>query len=277
MSVAVEAQTWAANFYGDGGVPSVLIKSAIPLGGTLDDDPDDEDADPMSEADRLRAQWVDRPNNVPRVIDDSIESVEYFQPNPSGAQMLEARNYNNGDAARMFGIPGTLLEYSTPGSSLTYQNIEGEYTKFVRTCLAPNYLEPIEQAFSDLLPRSTVVRFRTAGLYRADAATRWSIYESMARVLGVDRAAEIAAVEEDIEPGNREAAPVLFAPPSAVPASLPKVRTEAPAPVEFRCTGTRIRRQGGASVMAPCGKLLAESGTFVGRCPRCKRDYPVAA
>lgn len=259
VSVSVEAQEFAANFYGDGGHPSVIIKSAVPLGGTLDPEEDVDEVDWKSEADRLRAQWVDRPNNVPRIIDPNIESVEYIQPNTQGAQMLDARNYQNGDAARMFGIPGSLLEYSTPGSSLTYQNLEGEYSKFIRGCLWPNYLEPVEQSLSDLLPRSTVVRFRRASLLQADAKTRWDIYEVMTRVIGPERAAEVAAVAEDLAPGNPEVAPVPFAPPAAVPASLPEVREEP----ENRCQNL-VSRNG---LLKPCNKLLfADQHT----CPRCK-------
>ena len=50
--------------------------------------------------------------------------------------MLDARAHQDGEAARMFGIPGTLLEYNAPGSSLTYQNISEVFTLFVKSCLA---------------------------------------------------------------------------------------------------------------------------------------------
>jgi phage portal protein BeeE len=278
VSVAVEAQEWAANFYGDGGHPSVLIKHA----GELSPERKNAetylpDPDGSTEADLLRAQWVDKPNNVPRVIDQRIESVDYVQPNPQGAQMLDARNYQNGDAARAFGIPGELLEYAAGGSSLTYKNLADVWINFVRGCLAPNYLEPVEQALSDLLPRATVVRMRTEGLYRGDAETRWRIYQTMAAVLGADRAAEIAEANEELGPGNPETVPVPYAPPSVTVSRLPEVRSE-PERIELRCDGMHARRHGGGdAVLSRCNALLSDTGVFVGRCRRCKKDWPAAA
>src|SRR6185503_20247894 len=95
VSVAVEAQDWAANFYAEGGQSSVIIKHAGELDPAIGDDG-------LSEADRLRSQWVDRPNNVPRIIDQNIDSVDYQVPNEAGAQMLESRMYQNGEVANMF-------------------------------------------------------------------------------------------------------------------------------------------------------------------------------
>lgn len=248
VSVAVEAQEWAANFFADGGVPSMVIKSAIPLSGDLD-------GDGLSEADRLRDQWVSKAHNVPRIIDPSIEDVSEFGTNQAGAQMLASRDYQNGEAARMFGIPGSLLDYSTPGSSLTYQNLEGEFGKWVRSGLWPNFLEGVEQEMSDLLTRSTTARFNVDALTRADAKTRYEIYElgvTKSGVLDVDEARRL----EGLEPGDVERAPVPFAPPQAVPERLEARSTDA-----WRC--------------ASCGRLLAEA-RGVGTRIRCKCGHLAA-
>src|SRR5204863_2245433 len=107
-SVTVEAQEWAANFYADGGNPSIVIKTANELSPMrLNPDtyePDDENG--LNEAQRLKAEWVNQPHNVPRVVDSNIEKIEYMQPNEGSAQMLTARGHQDGDSARMFGIPG---------------------------------------------------------------------------------------------------------------------------------------------------------------------------
>jgi hypothetical protein len=165
----------------------------------------------------------------------------------------------------MFGIPGSLLEYSSRGSSLTYQNLESEYTKFVRTCLAPNYLEPIEQALTDLLSRSIVIRFYVDGLLRADIKTRFEVYKT-----GIESGVltpEMAQVREGILPGDIENAPVPAAPPTAIPAPLQNRSQEA-----VRCEGMRLLR----GRLTSCGKLLAEASPFVGTCPRCGRVYAAA-
>lgn len=260
-SVAVEAQEWAANFFASGN-SNLLIKAA----GILGEDPETG----VSEADTLREQWMDKDSNTPRVVDDGIDDVKFMNANPQGAQMLDAREHQNGDAARMFGIPGSLLEYARPGSSLTYQNLEQEFTKFVKACLVPDYLEPIEQQMSDLLPRSTVARFNVRGFQRADVKTRWEVYKLAVDVLGQEEAANLAREAEGIVPGDVEYAPIPLAPPQAVPALLP-IQARSSDPV--RCDGTRMLR----GILKPCNYLLAEAGPFVGRCRRCGKEHSAAA
>jgi phage portal protein BeeE len=278
VSVAVESQEWAANFYAEGGNPSLVIKHAGQLSPERRD-PDtyeivtDPAATGYNEAELLRNQWRSKYHNEARVIDQTIESVEYLQPNEQGAQMLGARDRGDGEAARMFGVPGALLEYGFAGASLTYQNLADVWVNFIRGCLAPNYLEPIEQALTDLLPRSTVARFDTSGLQRADDRTRWDIYQIAVQVLGQEEAAEFARVSEGLAPGNPEVAAILPAPPAAIPASLPEVRT---AVAEIRCERTVAKRRGGATRLETCNRLLSTTGSFVGQCPRCKGQYAAA-
>ena len=196
---------------------------------------------------------------MPKVTDPGIEEVKEFNVNPQGAQMLDSREHQNGEAARMFGIPGSLMEYGSPGSSLTYQNLADVWVQFVRGCLAPNYLEPIEQALSDLLPRSQVARFAVAGLERADVKTRWEVYGMAATVLGADEAAAYAREKrEGLAPGDVEMAPVPFAPASAVPASLPQLRTTG----EVRCPGKHPRRA--TSAATPCSPRRRRSPAAAG-------------
>ena len=249
-SVSVESQNWAANFYAGGASSNVLIKHASELSPErLDPDTWLPSEDGLNEAQRLKAQWMEAYNNTPRVIDQNIESVEYLQPNPQGAQMLDARQANTGDAARMFGIPGSLLEYQQAGSSLTYQNLEGEFTKFVRTCLQPLYLEPIEQAMSDLLTRSTVMRFNIKSFLRADIKTRFEVHG-----IAIDKGIydpEYAQREEGILPGDVEFAPVPFAVPQAVPTSVPSSASLSMRDVRCpRCARLVVRASG--SVEAWC-------------------------
>jgi phage portal protein BeeE/phage FluMu protein Com len=260
-SVAVESQNWAGNFYGEGGYPSVLIKKAGIISPTKLDptdwlpmDPADPDYETTgrSEADLLRDQVVGRPNNTAMVIDDSISSVEYKQPNEAEAQMLDARQFNNGDAAREFGIPGPLLEFQQPGGSLTYQNRTELKGQLLEMCLMPLYLEPIEQAMSDLLSRSTVARFNVKGFLRADIKTRYDVH-SIAITSGIYDPA-YARKEEGIEPGDVEYAPIGFSPPAAIPSAIPRFASLR----EPRCPS--------------CNKLVAKTlgpGSEV-ECPRCK-------
>jgi len=245
VSVSVEAQEWAANFYAEGGLPSVVIKHATELDPT-------EDEDGYNEAERLRNQFMEKAHNVPRVIDQNIESIEYLQPGERGAQMLESRQHQNGEAARMFGVPGSLLEYQAQGSSLTYQNLEGEFTKFIRVCEQPLYLEPMEQAMSDLLPRSIAARFNVDGFLRADIKTRFDVHKLAidAGIYGPEYAQQV----EGIAPGDVEFAPIPFSPPASIPVAIKAASTEMH---DVRCPR--------------CQRLVARaSGPIEGWCRHCK-------
>jgi phage portal protein BeeE len=256
-SVAVESQNWAGNFYGEGGHPATVIKKAGILSATLLDPVTMlPDPDGVSEADILRNQVIGRSNNTAMVIDDTIDSIEFKSPNTVGAQMLDARQFNNGDAAREYGIPGPLLEYQQQGSSLTYQNRTDLKGHLLEMCLMPLYLEPIEQAMSDLLTRSTVARFNVKGFLRADIKTRFEVH-GIAIDKGIYDPA-YAQREEGIAPGDVEYAPAPFAAPAAIPSPITKTASMR----DVRCD--------------QCGRLIVRAaGPVEGVCRHCKR--PVAA
>ncbi len=199
LSVAAEADEWAANYFAGGGVPSVLLRPNYPIN--------------EAEAQVIKTAWISTPPNQPKVAGDMEVDV---MGHPQQAELTATRLANVGEAARMFGIPAPLLAYAVAGSSLTYQNLASVGTDLVRFTLAPGYLEPIEQAMSDLLPRSTVARFRVDGLQRADPAGRMDVYEK-AISLGMMTPAQAAALE-GWAPGGVEYEPV---PPNVAAPRLP--------------------------------------------------------
>jgi HK97 family phage portal protein len=250
VSVAVEAQQWAGNFFAGGGVPPIIVKKT----GELDATPG---PDGLNEAQIFKRDWSSGQPNEPKIVDEGVDSVQQLDTNPQGAQMLDARQYENGDVARMFGIPGVLLEYNMPGSSLTYQSIPDVWIELLRGCLTPTYFEPIEAHFSDLLPRTQVGRFNTNGLQRADVRTRYDVYASgiTSGVLTVEQ----AQVQEGLLPGDIETMPIPPSPPQAS-AGLSR---------GHRCDGQVTIR----GVLRRCDKLLFGQGY----CPRCKKQYASVA
>lgn len=258
VSIAVEAQTWAANFYGDGGKPRDVIKHSGTLDPTLRDEVGEPDPDAgLSEADRLKAQYIARDNNTPIVIDQAIDSITHPTIDEAGAQMLDSRIHQRGDAALMFGLPGHFVEYVQSGTSLTYQTLETAFTELVKVCLQPLYLEPIEQAMSDLLSRSTVARFNVKGFLRADVKTRYEVHG-----IAIDKGIygpEYAQKEEGIVAGDVEYAPIPFSPPAALPSPIRKVAMR-----DVRCP--------------TCSRLVTRSdGNVEGRCGHCKLTFHAAA
>lgn len=259
VSVSVEADNWAANWF-SGSIPSIVGETTIDLS--------------PQDAAELDAQWNEKPSNLPRWLGNGV-TVRDFAMDPAKAQLTETRHYNDGQAAVMFGIPGSLLEYSMPGSSLTYQNVEGEYMKFVRTCLQPNYLEPIEQEMSDLLTRSTTARFNTNEVQRADIKTRSEVFKNLTEAGVAGEVAGQIVGFETLDPNPSNVAPVPVAPPQAIPDRLPPdIRSSN---LEVRCDGMTTKRRHGVSRIEHCNRLLSRTGTFTGQCPRCKKPYAAVA
>ena len=192
MSAAAEAAEWAARFMAEGGIPSVVLNWKA---GELT----------ANEADALKSQWVSSPSNMPKVVSGGLE-VEAFQVSPREAQLIDVREQSAGDVARMFGINPALLGVASSGSSLTYQNVGDMATELLRLTLGPNFLAPIEEALTDLLPRTTVARFNVDALQRADIGTRFDVYASgiASGVLTIDEAREAEfSVRAGVSPPNR--------------------------------------------------------------------------
>lgn len=203
VSVAVEADAWAGNFF-SGSLPSVV--------GSTEEDLGEDD---LLVFDR---QWLEKDNNLPRWMTNGMKLAEPPY-NAEKAQLTESRQHQVGEVARMFNLPGSLLEYNMPGASLRYQNDEQIWTDFQRRCLSPSYLEPMEQAISDLLVRSMAARFNLGQLLRSDSKTRAEIYEKLVPLNIIT--AEEARQEEGKAPGNVNFAPVPAAQPAAIVNRLP--------------------------------------------------------
>lgn len=203
LNVAIEADRWAARYFAGGGMPSIFLEATGILGGD----------EPQS----IKDQWLHDPPNMPKVGANIVPHV--LNHNPEQAQLVTSRAHSRGDVALMFGINGRLLEAPVGGTALSYTNVGDLATELVRLTLAPYYLEQIEQAFSDLLPRGTTARYDVEGFQRADPLTRWRIYE-MAAKLGVLSTEQIA--DKELIELQDQAAPVLAGP---VPIQLPVERT----------------------------------------------------
>lgn len=244
VSVTVEADNWAANFF-SGSVPSIVVSTEQDMSGP--------------ELEALAEQWAEKPSGTPRFLTSGLK-LENTPFDAQKAQLSEARQHQVGETARMFLIPGALLEYQMSGSSLTYQNQEGIWSDFQKRCLSPNYLEPIEQEISDLLTRSTSARFNVDQLLRGDSSARSDFYSKLVPI-GV-MTAEEARAKEGLAPGAVDFAPVPQSPSQAIPALLPpnlQLRSTA----EVICIGTRNGH--------PCKYVYGQlTAPYHFICPRCK-------
>jgi len=187
VNVAIEADEWAARFFLRGGVPATVLKSPIRLSN--------------EDAARLVAQWLEREGNEVRVA-GGVDPAP-FQIDPEQAQLLGSRQHSAAVVATMFGMDADMLNAAVSGSSLTYQNVGQRFDNFIRSTLAPNYLEPIEHGISERLTRTTVARFDLIGLLRADVKTQADVFATLTTAgLDASRAGVIAGLDSlvDTEP-----------------------------------------------------------------------------
>lgn len=153
LNAAQQADVWASRFF-LGSIPSLYLDSESPLS--------------VEDVDKIKERWLTDPPNIPKVGHGFTPTL--LNPSMENAQAIQSRQLTRADAALMFGISGALMEVAESGSSITYSNVGGLATELIRLTIAPKYLEPIEECFSDMRPRGTEVRFDVEGFQRADDA-----------------------------------------------------------------------------------------------------------
>jgi HK97 family phage portal protein len=165
------AEFYAQDWFGNGGVPSIVLKYAGPMN--------------RAEADKAKAQWVENHrDHSPGVLSQGWDYGE-IGGSPEASQLLETRARGVLEVARIWGVvPAELLLAELGGSSLTYQNVAGMLDTFVRATGQPEYLSPIEAALSDLVPSTQAVRFDLGELFRLAEAQRITV-ESQAIASGI--------------------------------------------------------------------------------------------
>jgi hypothetical protein len=165
------AEYYAGDWFSNGAVPSVTLK----FSGTLND----------TEADKAKARWVENHrDHSPGILPQGWDLHE-TGGDPQASQLLETRAAGVLEVARIWGIvPAELLLAVVGGSSLTYQNIAAMLDTFMRVTGQPEYLSPIEAAYSDLVPSTQVVRFDLGELFRLAEADRVTV-EAQALAAGI--------------------------------------------------------------------------------------------
>lgn len=177
------AELYAAGWFTTGGIPSILLYM------------DKEDLTGKKSRE-LKAAWLEAHSTVqptPAVLSGGVKA-EFPGVNPSDMQLQEARDAGATIVARLVGIPPALMIVQTTGATIVYQNAAGAITELVKATIAPLYLNPIEQAWSDLVGSRAVVRFDYGELQRADVAARFSVY-STGIPLGILDAQEARGLE----------------------------------------------------------------------------------
>lgn len=97
----------------------------------------------------------------PRVLGDASTDL-----------LIQGRNASAVDAARIVGIPASMVDASNVNSSLTYETLTGRGSEYLEHTL-PLYLGPIEARLSldDVTPPGTRIRADTSALVHATEST----------------------------------------------------------------------------------------------------------
>ena len=108
-------------------------------------------------------------------------------------QLVDQQRLAITQIARLFGIPPQMMAAGVEGSSLTYTNVETLAQSWLQTGLA-QYVNILEEAFTDLLPRGQTARLKMDALLRSDLSARTAAYEKLV-TLGVMTPEEVRLSE----------------------------------------------------------------------------------
>lgn len=162
---SIDTAQYGADFLDSGEVPSGILKS--------------DQVMTKEAAETAKAAWAESRGGRGgvAVLGQGLDYRQTFL-SPRDAQFIESQNWNVTTAARLFGVPGSLMMVAldTRGASQTYQNVEQDWLGFVRFGLANDLIE-IEDAFTELLPGTQRAKANYEALLRADTKTRYDAHK----------------------------------------------------------------------------------------------------
>lgn len=174
----IDLRDFAGTWFKTSGVPSGVLST--------------EDKLTPEQVDAYRSRWDETADGGTRVLGHGLKYAP-VSINPKDAQWLEARSFSVTEVARLMGVPSSLMLAQVEGTSMTYQNVEQEWIGYVRFTLMA-YLRPIEEAFTEMLPRGQVARFNLEALLRSDTKSRYEAHEIGLRA-GFLTVAEVRGIE----------------------------------------------------------------------------------
>jgi len=188
FSLASSAERMANKFYDQGMLLSGFLSTA--------EDLSQEKASILKDRWRAKLTGIDSAYDV--AVLDKGAKFEKLSMSPSDAQFLETRKFSTTEIARLFGIPGWMINDQEKSTSWG-TGMEQQWRTFVQITLQ-GYMQRIEQRVARELcdPRTDQVKFKVEGLLRGDSAGRAAFYSS-AIVNGWMVPNEVRALE-DLQP-----------------------------------------------------------------------------
>lgn len=179
IAAALDLRSFAANWFGQAGIPTGILKTDKVISA--------EDGETITE--RWHAKQAER---KVAVLGQGFE-WQTVQLNPRDAMFTDVQIQQVQAIARLFGIPARLLLTGVDGTSDTYSNLADENQTFYRHTIMA-YTDAISDGLSECLPRGTRTEFNFEGLFKADMASRFNMWETAIRA-GFMTADEVRAKE----------------------------------------------------------------------------------
>ena len=179
LALGITVRSYTASQYRSG-IPPGYLKSSQPH---MTED----------QAKDLKAQWMAQHGGASRSI-AVLNATTDFNPiaiTPIDSALGVAREWSLRDIALMFGI--SPYQLGVPGDSATYANVQDRAIEFEQFTLL-NWIRRIESTLDAQLPLGTSLKIQTAGLERADIATRYAAYS-----VGLDKGFLTVADVRDLE------------------------------------------------------------------------------
>jgi HK97 family phage portal protein len=152
------AYEWAASYWRDGGTPPYALTHPQKL--------DDVQAENMVN------RWLAaRRTRRPALLSGGYSLQTFTQPSAAEALLIDGLQYLDASIARAMNVPPSIVNVAS-NQALTYSTTIDEMRRWLTLNLYPTYLDRLEAAFTDLLPRGQAAVFDTSNLLRTDWSTR---------------------------------------------------------------------------------------------------------
>lgn len=184
LQAALRLRDFVAGWFDKSGIPTGMLTTDMVL--------NPEEARAFAEA------WKDflRESGGTAVMSQGLR-YEALMLKPAEAQFVEVQQEAIKSIARIFGITAMDMLAELGGTSQTYLNLEQSNMTFMQKTLS-RYMNEIEDALSDLLPRGQKVRFKEEMLLRMDTKTKVEVQKTQIEA-GLRTANELRA-EEGLAP-----------------------------------------------------------------------------
>lgn len=163
IAAALDLRNFAATWFGQAGIPTGILKTDKPIG------PED--------ANEITSRWHQKQSERQIAVLGQGFEFQTVQLNPRDAMFTDVQIQQVQAIARLFGVPARLLLTGVDGTSDTYSNLQDESQTFYRHTIMA-YTDAISDAISECLPRGTRTEFNFEGLFKADMANRFTMWQT---------------------------------------------------------------------------------------------------